>query len=193
MPVVSLGQQARGLRKPANCSLRFVLQHVSAEEKALQAKWVELAHDQALKSEAAGGIPIGSVLVHQPTRKVIAAGHNQRMQKNSNILHGEMDCFENAGRTYEGGPIPWRETVCITTLSPCLMCTGAILMYGIPAVIIAEHDNYLSPGEELLASKGVKVTVVNNHKCIQTMSSWIKEHPQIWHEDVAGNVNGARV
>ncbi|KAL0053921.1 hypothetical protein WJX82_001203 [Trebouxia sp. C0006] len=119
------------------------MQHVSAEEKALQAKWVELAHDQALKSEAAGGIPIGSVLVHQPTRKVIAA--------------------------------------------------GAILMYGIPAVIIAEHDNYLSPGEELLASKGVKVTVVNNHKCIQTMSSWIKEHPQLWHEDVAGNVNGARV
>jgi len=193
MPVVSLGQQARELRKVADCSLQRVLQPLSAKEKAFQAKWVELAYDQALKSEAAGGIPIGSILVHEPTRKVIAAGHNQRMQKNSNILHGEMDCFENAGRTYEGGPIPWQETVYVTTLSPCLMCTGAILMYGIPTVIIAEHDNYLSPGEELLASKGVKVIVVNNHKCIQTMSNWIKEHPQLWHEDVAGNVKGARV
>ncbi|KAL0029787.1 hypothetical protein WJX79_011038 [Trebouxia sp. C0005] len=146
------------------------MEHLSAEEKAFEAKWVELAYDQALKSEAAGGIPIGSILVHQPTRKVIAAGHNQRMQKNSNILHGEMDCFENAGRTYEGRPIPWHETVCVTTLSPCLMCTGAILMYGIPAVIIAEHDNYLSPGEELLASNGVKLRVlywVSQKRCFQ--------------------------
>ena len=190
---MSLVQQARELRKVANHFLPRVLQDLPAEEKAFHAKWVELAYDQALKSEAAGGIPIGSILVHQPTMKVIAAGHNQRMQKNSNILHGEMDCFENAGRTYEGGPVPWQETICVTTLSPCLMCTGAILMYGIPTVIIAEHDNYLSPGEELLASKGVKVIVVNDHKCIQTMSNWIKEHPQLWHEDVAGNVKGARV
>ena len=171
----------------------LVLQQESVSEHADQAKWVQLAYDQALKSKATGGIPIGSVLVHKPSKQVIAAGHNQRVQKNSNILHGEMDCLENAGRTFQGGAVPWQDTVCVTTLSPCLMCTGAMLMYGIPTVIIAEHENYLSPGEELLATKGVEVIVMNDQNCINTMASWIQKHPDIWHEDVAGNVQGARV
>ncbi len=170
-----------------------VIHAAPAEEQEDYSRWVSLAYAQALKSEASGGIPIGSVLVHKPSKKVLAAGHNQRMQKNSNILHGEMDCLEKVGRTFEGGPVPWQDTICVTTLSPCLMCTGAILMYGIPTVIIAEHQNYLSPGEELLRSKGVQVIVMNDHKCTQTMSKWIEEHPTVWHEDVAGNVQGARV
>lgn len=171
-----------------------MLQHSQqTTEQADLTKWVDLAYEQALKSAVTGGIPIGSVLVHKPTQKVIAAGHNRRVQKDSNILHGEMDCLENVGRTFDGGPVPWHDTICVTTLSPCLMCTGAILMYGIPTVIIAEHDNYLSPGEELLAQKGVEVIVVNDQKCISTMSKWIKEHPTIWHEDVAGNIQGAHV
>lgn len=153
---------------------------------------VRLAHDQALKSEATGGIPIGSVLYHAPTGKTLGHGHNQRVQKDSNILHAEMDCLESVGRTLKGKPIPWHETVCVTTLSPCLMCTGAILMYGIPKVIIAENENYLSPGEALLKSHGVEVVVLKDAQCTQTMQSWIERHPELWHEDVAGNVQGAR-
>ena len=155
------------------------------------AKWVLLAHDQALKSRATGGIPIGAVLVHAISKKVIAVGHNQRVQKNSNILHGEMDCFENAGRRFDGGPVPWQDTVCVTTLSPCLMCTGAILMYGIPTVVIAEHKNYLSPGEETLRSKGINVIVMDDPACTKTMSEWIAKNEDLWSEDVAGNVEGA--
>lgn len=155
-------------------------------------QWVKLAYEQAIKSSRSGGIPIGSVLVHQPTSQVISSGHNQRVQKDSNVLHGEMDCFENAGRSYQGRAMPWQECICVTTLSPCLMCTGAILMYGIPTVIIAEHDNYLSPGEQLLQSHGVKVFVMHDKTCISMMSDWIRNHPEIWHEDVAGKVQGAR-
>ena len=153
---------------------------------------VRLAHDQAVKSEAAGGIPIGAVLIHGPTGKTLGHGHNQRVQKDSNILHAEMDCLESVGRTLNGKPIPWHETVCVTTLSPCLMCTGAILMYGIPKVIIAENENYLSPGEALLKSHGVDLIVIDKKKKKQTMQSWIQRHPELWYEDVAGNVKGAR-
>lgn len=168
------------------------MQYHSPEAQADYEEWVALAYAQAQKSEAIGGIPIGSVLIHRASKSVLAAGHNQRIQKNSNILHGEMDCLENAGRTFEGGPVPWQDTICVTTLSPCMMCTGAILMYGIPTVIIAENENYLSPGEELLISKGVEVIVLNNTTCKQTMSDWIGKNPQIWYEDVAGKVRGAR-
>lgn len=130
--------------------------------------------------------------MHGPSKEVIAAGHNQRIQRDSNILHGEMDCFENAGRTFKGGPVPWKECICVTTLSPCLMCTGAILMYGIPTVVIAENQNYLSPGEEVLKAQGVKVVVLNDSRCVSMMADWINSNPGIWNEDVAGNANGAR-
>ena len=168
------------------------MQHHSDEDQAEFAHWVGLAHAQALKSEAEGGIPIGAVLIHAPSKRLLGAGHNQRVQRSSNILHGEMDCFESVGRVLDDQPVPWHETICVTTLSPCLMCTGAILMYGIPHVIIAENENYLSPGEELLKSRNVKVTVLNDTNCKQRMQEWIAKNPVIWHEDVAGNVKGAR-
>ncbi len=156
------------------------------------AVWLRLAYNQAVESQASGGIPIGAALVHIPSKEVISLGHNQRVQRGSNILHGEMDCFENAGRSWKGGPVPWKECICVTTLSPCLMCSGAILMYGIPTVVIGENDNYLSPGEALLRAQGVQVSVCNDADCITMMADWIASNPGVWNEDVAGNVDGAR-
>ena len=171
-------------------AIRLCSQVTPAPEQI--ATWTDLARAQATKSQASGGIPIGAVLVHGPSSTIVAAGHNKRVQNNSNILHGEMDCFENAGRSFQGSLVPWKECICITTLSPCLMCTGAILMYGVPIVVIAENDNYLSPGEQLLQSRGVQVIVCNDARCISMMGDWIKANPAIWNEDVAGDIEGAR-
>ena len=125
-----------------------------------------------------GGIPIGSVLVYEG--KVIGRGHNRRVQQGSAILHGEMDALENAGR------LPakvYKNSVLYTTLSPCPMCSGTILLYGIPKVIIGENKTFM--GEEaLLKSRGVQVEVVNDSECINMMESFIKNKPELWNEDI---------
>ena len=127
---------------------------------------------------AEGGIPIGSVLVHQG--RIIGRGHNRRVQRGSAILHGEMDALENAGR------LPasiYTQSVIYTTLSPCAMCSGAILLYGIPRVVIGENLTFM--GEEvLLRSRGVSLEVLQDPRCIEMMRAFIAEHPALWNEDI---------
>jgi cytosine deaminase len=125
-----------------------------------------------------GGIPIGSVLVHQG--KIIGRGHNRRVQKNSAILHGEMDALENAGRL---NAAVYTQSVLYTTLSPCSMCAGAILLYRIPRVIVGENMTFMGE-EELLRSRGVTVEVLQDPRCIEMMQKFIREHPSLWNEDI---------
>lgn len=135
-----------------------------------------LAQAQAGRDE--GGIPIGSVLVHQG--KIIGQGHNRRVQNGSCVLHGEMDALENAGRQAAS---VYRECTIYTTLSPCSMCSGAILLYGIPRVVIGENRSFL--GEEaLLRSRGVGLTVLDNARCVQLMTDFMRDRPELWNEDI---------
>ena len=125
-----------------------------------------------------GGIPIGSVLVYR--NKILGRGHNRRVQKGSVVLHGEMDALENAGRQ---SAAVYRECVIYTTLSPCSMCTGAILLYGIPKVIVGENRTFRGE-EDLLRSRGVEVTVLQDDTCIAMMERFIQERPELWNEDI---------
>ena len=124
------------------------------------------------------GIPIGSVLVHEG--KIIGRGHNRRIQKGSVVLHGEMDALENAGRQ---AAAVYRNCTIYTTLSPCAMCTGAILLYGIPRVVVGENRTFLGE-EDLLRSKGVEVTVLQDEACIALMRQFIQQNPTLWNEDI---------
>lgn len=138
----------------------------------------QTAIDEARAGLAEGGIPIGSVIVHQG--RVIGRGHNRRVQRGSAILHGEMDAFENAGRQPAS---VYRDCTLYTTLSPCSMCTGAILLYGIPKVVIGENQTFM--GEEaLLRSRGVQVEVLQDDTCIRLMRDFIAAKPQLWNEDI---------
>ena len=125
-----------------------------------------------------GGIPIGSVLVHRG--QIIGRGHNRRLQRGSPTLHGEMDALENAGRQPAA---VYRECTIYTTLSPCSMCSGAILLYGIPRVIVGENRTFLGE-EELLRSRGVVVEVVDDARCVELMARFIRERPEVWNEDI---------
>ena len=125
-----------------------------------------------------GGIPIGSVLVYR--NKILGRGHNRRVQKGSVVLHGEMDALENAGRQ---SAAVYRECVIYTTLSPCAMCTGAILLYGIPKVIVGENSTFRGE-EDLLRSRGVEVTVLQDGTCIAMMERFIQQRPELWNEDI---------
>lgn len=142
-------------------------------------EFMKAAHDEAMEGLSEGGIPIGAVLVHNG--KIIGRGHNRRVQLGSPILHGEMDAYTDAGR------LPakvYRECVLYTTLSPCIMCTGATLLFGIPEVVIGEDVNY--PGEPgLLRSRGVKVTILNEPELISMMKKFIEEKPELWNEDIS--------
>ncbi len=141
-------------------------------------EFMQLAILEAQKGLAEGGLPIGSVLVHKG--KVLGQGHNRRIQQGSTILHGEMDALENAGRLPAA---VYKESVLYTTLSPCAMCSGTILLYGIPKVVIAENNNFL--GEEvLLTSRGVKLELLNDKTCIEMMSGFIAQNPELWNEDI---------
>ncbi|WP_312592306.1 nucleoside deaminase [Stutzerimonas nitrititolerans] len=140
--------------------------------------FMQAAIAEAEKGLAEGGIPIGSVIVHRG--RIIGRGHNRRVQQGSAILHGEMDAFENAGRQPTS---VYAESVLYTTLSPCAMCSGAILLYGIPKVIIGENQSFL--GEELLLrGRGVEVEVLNDPSCVAMMRRFIASHPQVWNEDI---------
>ncbi len=127
---------------------------------------------------AEGGIPIGSVLVHRG--KIIGRGHNRRVQKGSAILHGEMDALENGGRLAAS---VYTQSVLYTTLSPCAMCSGAILLYRIPHVVVGENVTFMGE-EELLRSRGVVIDVVQDPRCIKMMRDFIRVHPALWDEDI---------
>jgi len=141
-------------------------------------EYMQAALDEARQGLAEGGIPIGSVLVHDGT--ILGRGHNRRVQKGSAILHGEMDALENAGR--QPAAI-YRESVLYTTLSPCSMCSGAILLYGIPKVVIGENSTFMGE-EELLRSRGVRVEVLHDEDCIDLMHRFIESSPELWNEDI---------
>jgi len=141
-------------------------------------RFFDEAVNQARKSFEEGGIPIGSVLVYQD--EIIGRGHNRRVQQGSTILHGEMDALENAGRL---DAKVYRESVIYTTLSPCPMCSGAILLYGIPKVVIGEHETFMG-SEDLLRQHGVEVVVVDDATCKDLMKRFIEKHPALWNEDI---------
>jgi creatinine deaminase len=136
------------------------------------------AIEEAERGRDEGGIPIGAVLVHDG--RIIGRGHNRRVQQGSPTLHGEMDALERAGRRRAS---VYRASTMYTTLSPCAMCAGAILLYGIPRVVVGENHTFMGE-EELLRSRGVQVEVVQDTRCIQLMERFIAEHPELWNEDI---------
>jgi len=141
-------------------------------------QFLKAAIDEANTGLQEGGIPIGSVLVHNG--KIIGRGHNRRVQRGSAVLHGEMDALENAGRQPAS---VYRQCTLYTTLSPCAMCSGAILLYGIPRVVVGENLTFM--GEEaLLRARGVHVEVLQDEACVQMMKSFIAARPELWNEDI---------
>jgi cytosine deaminase len=140
--------------------------------------FMQAAIDEARRGRDEGGIPIGSVLVH--AGRILGRGRNRRVQQGSAILHGEMDALERAGRQPAS---VYRASTLYTTLSPCAMCSGAILLYGIGHVVIGEHATFMGE-EELLRARGVRVDVLGNEECIALMRKFIAEHPDLWNEDI---------
>ncbi|MEM7054460.1 MAG: nucleoside deaminase [Pseudomonadota bacterium] len=140
--------------------------------------YLRLAIEEAQKGWAAGGIPIGSVLVING--EVVGRGHNQRVQQGSSVLHAEMDCLENAGRL---SAADYRRATIYSTLSPCDMCSGAILLYGIPKVIVGENRTFQGP-EDYVRSRGVEVSVLDDPECYRLMQTFIAENPELWNEDI---------
>jgi creatinine deaminase len=140
--------------------------------------FLQAAIEEARKGLAAGGIPIGSVLVLDG--KIIGRGHNQRVQKGSVIHHAEMNCLENAGRLKAS---VYQRCTIYSTLSPCQMCSGAILLYGIPRVVIGENVTFQGP-EDYVRSQGVQVEIVQDAECMQLMRDFIAAKPELWNEDI---------
>lgn len=141
-------------------------------------RYMQAAMEEAETGLAEGGIPIGSVIVHR--EKIIGRGHNRRVQRGSAILHGEMDAFENAGRQPAS---VYAESVLYTTLSPCAMCSGAIVLYGIRKVVVGENQTFLGE-ESWLRSRGVEVEVLQDPTCIGMMQRFIANNPELWNEDI---------
>ena len=140
--------------------------------------FLQAAIAEARAGLAEGGIPIGSVLVIDG--EIVGRGHNRRVQRGSAILHAEMDALEQAGRLPAAA---YRRATLYSTLSPCDMCSGTALLYGIPRVVIGEHRTFAGP-EEYLRSRGVEVVVVDDHECVRLMREFIAAHPDLWHEDI---------
>jgi creatinine deaminase len=140
--------------------------------------FLTVAIEEAERGRDEGGIPIGAALVHEG--RIIGQGHNRRVQQGSPTLHGEMDAIERAGRRRAS---VYRTSTMYTTLSPCAMCSGAILLYGIPHVVVGENGTFIGE-EELLRSRGVHVEVVQDPRCIRLMEQFIAEHPELWNEDI---------
>jgi creatinine deaminase len=141
-------------------------------------KFLEAAIQEAKKGAVEGGVPIGSVLVIDG--RIVGRGHNRRVQNSSAVFHAEMDCLENAGRIKAAD---YRRATLYSTLSPCDMCSGAVLLFGIPKVIVGENRTFRGP-EDYLRSRGVEVVVVNNPECRQLMKIFVKNNPELWHEDI---------
>jgi cytosine deaminase len=141
-------------------------------------KFMRAAITEARQGFAEGGIPIGSVLVID--NKIVGRGHNRRIQEGSAVLHAEIDCLEHAGRLSFRD---YRRAVLFSTLSPCDMCSGAILLYKIPRVVIGEHQTFRGP-EDYLRSRGVELIILDNEECIQMMKDFIRSRPELWNEDI---------
>jgi cytosine deaminase len=141
-------------------------------------EFLAAAIEEARKGQGAGGIPIGSVLVIEG--HIVGRGHNQRIQKGSPVLHAEMDCLENAGRLQAAD---YRKAVLYSTLSPCNMCSGAVLLYGIPRVVVGENRTFQGP-EDHLRSRGVQLDVLDDEECRKMMQDFIAAHPSLWSEDI---------
>ena len=140
--------------------------------------FLQAAIEQAEQGQAEGGIPIGSVLVLDD--EIIGRGHNRRVQQSSAILHAEMDCLENAGRLTAAD---YRRCVLYSTLSPCDMCSGAVLLYAIPKVVVGENKTFQGP-ESMVRSRGVDIQIVSDRRCIELMENFIRENPELWNEDI---------
>ncbi len=141
-------------------------------------EFLQAAIEEAKKSLAEGGIPVGSVLVIDG--QIVGCGHNRRVQKGSAILHAEMDCLENAGRIKASD---YRRATLYSTLSPCDMCSGALLLYGIPKVVIGENHTFCGP-EDYVRSQGVDVVIIDNQECRRLMESFVERNPELWNEDI---------
>jgi cytosine deaminase len=139
--------------------------------------WLDVAIEQAEKSWGEGGIPIGSCLVDEKG-EIVSRGHNERVQSSDPTAHAEVVCVRNAGRRRD-----WKSLTLVSTLSPCVMCTGTTLLFGIPRVIIGENENFLG-AEELLCSNGVEIKVIHDKRCIALMRRLIDERPELWAEDI---------
>jgi len=140
--------------------------------------FMDAAYEEAALGLAEGGVPIGSVLVLDS--KIVGRGHNRRVQKGSPTLHAEIDALENAGRL---AAADYARSVLYTTLSPCPMCSGAVLLYKIPRVVIGENVNFMGE-EELLKSRGVAVEVLQDARCVEIMAAFVKARPELWNEDI---------
>lgn len=140
--------------------------------------FLQAAIDEAKKGLAAGGIPIGSVLVIDG--KIVGRGHNQRVQQNSAILHAEMHCLEQAGRL---SPADYKKATLYSTLSPCDMCSGTALLYGIPRIVVGENQSFQGP-EDYVRSRGVQLTVLQDPECVQLMQDFMTQSPALWFEDI---------
>jgi len=141
-------------------------------------EFLEAAIEEARKGFSAGGIPIGAVLVINGN--IVGRGHNQRVQNGSAVLHAEMDCLENAGRL---SAADYERSVLYSTLSPCDMCSGAVLLYKIPKVVIGENRTFQGP-EDYLRSRGVELDIVNDAECVSLMTDFIRDNPDLWNEDI---------
>ena len=140
--------------------------------------FLQAALDEASQGLAEGGIPIGAVLVHEG--QILGRGHNRRVQTGSAVLHAEMDALERAGRQ---PPRIYRSATLYTTLSPCAMCSGAILLYGIPRVVIGENRTFRGE-EELLRARGVTLEIVDDRDCAALLGDFVRTHPDLWNEDI---------
>jgi cytosine deaminase len=145
-------------------------------QEELDKKFLDSAYEEAQKGLAEGGIPIGSVLVRNG--EIIGRGHNRRVQQDDPILHGEMDAIRNAGRQKT-----YRDVTCYTTLSPCMMCTGTIIQFGISRVVVAESANFKG-FQDVLSLAGVEVSDVHDERCTHMMADFIDSHPELWNEDI---------
>lgn len=141
-------------------------------------RFLQMAIEEARHGLAEGGIPIGSVLVIDD--RVVGRGHNRRVQQGSAILHAEMDCLENAGRL---GPAEYRRSVLYSTLSPCDMCSGTALLYGIPKIVVGENRTFRGP-EEYVRARGVELQIVDSPECYELMQEFIARNPALWNEDI---------
>ncbi len=155
-----------------------VLAERTTEKGEKMDRFLEAAIEEAKKGRDEGGIPIGSVLVLDG--KIVGRGHNRRVQNGSAILHAEMDCLENAGRMKASD---YRRATLYSTLSPCDMCSGAVLLYGIGKVVVGENRTFIGP-EDYVRSRGVEVEIADNHECRHMMETFIKNNPQLWNEDI---------
>ena len=145
-------------------------------------KFLSAAIEEAIKGKESGGIPIGAVLVIGD--EIVGRGHNRRVQKSSAVLHAEIDCIENAGRLTAAD---YQRATLYSTLSPCDMCSGASLLYKIPKIVVGENKTFQGP-EKYLLSRGVELEIINDPTCIELMETFIREHPELWNEDIGQRV-----